>query len=186
MALKSTIYRLNLDIADIDNGHYAQHALTLACHPSETEERLMVRMLAFALNAHQIQTLCNGDAHLAYGPGLSNPDEPDLALTDFSGRIRLWIEVGQPDERPIVRACGKADGVRVYAYSHATDVWWNAIGRKLDRLDHLEVWRIPDSESTQLAEMVSRGMSLQATIQDGGVLVGDGNQAVSVTPERLR
>lgn len=122
MALKSTIFKANVAIADIDHGYYADHALTLARHPSETDERMMVRLVALALNAHQLNDMCNGDGTLAFGAGLSDPDDPDVSLTDFTGQKRLWIEVGQPEEKPILKACGKADQVVVYAFSHAATV----------------------------------------------------------------
>ena len=109
MALKSTIFKAQLAVADIDHGYYADHALTLARHPSETDERMMVRLVALALNAHTLQTECSGDGTLAFGAGLSNPDDPDVWLRDFTGRTRLWIEVGQPEDKPLATACRKAD-----------------------------------------------------------------------------
>jgi len=99
MAIKSTIYKATLQVADMDRHYYADHALTIARHPSETDERMMMRCLAFALNA--------GEA-LAFGKGLSDADEPDLWQRDLTGAIQLWIEVGQPDEKRILRACGRA------------------------------------------------------------------------------
>ena len=109
MALKSTIFKANLSIADIDHGYYADHQLTLARHPSETDERMMVRLLALALQAHELQDTCRGDGQLAFGAGLSDPDDPDVSLTDFTGRKRLWIEVGQPEDKPLSKACSRAD-----------------------------------------------------------------------------
>lgn len=97
MALKSTIFKATLAVADIDHGYYADHALTLARHPSETDERMMIRLVALALNAHQLQDVCNGDGTLAFGAGLSNVEEPDVWLRDFTGEVKLWIEVGQPE-----------------------------------------------------------------------------------------
>ena len=117
MALKSTIYKVNLSIADIDNSYYADHALTLARHPSETDERMMIRLLALALNAYKLQADLNGDGVLAFGSGLSDPDDPDLSLRDFTGRTRLWVEVGQPEDKPLNKACQKADAVMVYCFN---------------------------------------------------------------------
>ena len=119
MATKATIFKAHLAVADIDHGYYADHQLTLARHPSETDERMLVRLVALALNAHAVQDLCQGDATLAFGAGLSDPDDPDVALTDFTGRKRLWIEVGQPEEKPLAKACSKADAVLVYPFGHA-------------------------------------------------------------------
>ena len=184
MAIKSTIFKANLQIADIDHGYYADHALTLARHPSETDERMMVRLAALALQAHQLQTLCNGDATLAFGAGLSDPDDPDASLTDFTGRKRVWIEVGQPEDKPLTKACSKADSVIVYCFNHASEVWWKGIETKLTRLDKLQVWRIPTEASQAMAAMAERSMQLQATIQDGAALISRGSQTVTVEPER--
>ena len=122
MAIKSTIFKANLQIADIDHGYYADHALTLARHPSETDERMMVRLAALAIAAHQLNDLCNGDATLTFGAGLSDPDDPDASVTDFTGRKRIWIEVGQPEDKPISKACNKSDHVLVYPFSSAASI----------------------------------------------------------------
>ena len=142
MALKSTVFRAHLQIADIDNSYYAAHTLTLARHPSETDERMMVRLVALALQAHKLQSVCNGDATLAFGAGLSDPDEPDAWLRDFTGQTRLWIEVGQPEEKPLLKACGKADEVVLYCFSHAAEIWWRGIESKLSRPQNLSVFRL--------------------------------------------
>lgn len=186
MATKSTIYKATLSIADIDHGYYADHALTLARHPSETDERMMVRLAALALQAHQLQALCQGDGTLAFGAGLSDPDEPDVWLRDFTGQTRLWIEVGQPEEKPLSRACSKADAVLVYCFHHAAEVWWRGIENKLTRLDKLQVWRIPPTASQALAALARRTMQLQATVQEGVLMLGDGSQTVDIEPLRWK
>ena len=107
MALKSTIFKASLQIADIDQGYYADHALTLARHPSETDERMMIRLVALALQAHKLQSVCAGDGTLAFGEGMSDPDEPDAWLRDFTGRTRLWIEVGQPEDKPLLKPAAR-------------------------------------------------------------------------------
>ena len=117
MAIKSTIFKANLQIADIDHSYYADHALTLARHPSETDERMMVRLVALAFQAYKLQSVCGGDGTLSFGAGLSDVNEPDAWLRDFTGLTRLWIEVGQPEDKPVTRACGKADQVLVYCFS---------------------------------------------------------------------
>jgi uncharacterized protein YaeQ len=186
VALKSTIFKAQLAIADIDHAYYADHALTLARHPSETDERMMIRLAALALNAHRLQTDCGGDGTLAFGAGLSDPDEPDAWLRDFTGATRLWIEVGQPDEKPLVRACGKSDRVLVYPFSHAAEVWWRGIEGKVSRLRNLEVWRMPADGSRELAALAQRSMQLQATVQDGALTVGDERTSVHVEPLRWK
>jgi uncharacterized protein YaeQ len=186
VALKSTIFKAALQVADIDHGYYADHALTLARHPSETDERMMVRIVALALHAHQVQTLCQGDGTLAFGAGLSDPDDPDVSLTDFTGRKRLWIEVGQPDERPLVKACSQADAVVVLAYHAQAEVWWRGVANKLARLDKLQVWRLPAQGVQALEALAERSMQLQATVQDGALTLSSTLGSVHLEAERWK
>lgn len=186
MATKSTIFKASLQIADIDHGYYADHAFMLARHPSETDERMMVRLCALTLQAHRLQSVCNGDATLAFGAGLSDPDEPDVWLRDFTGRTRLWLEVGQPEEKPLTKACSKADSVVLYAFGHAADIWWKGVETKLSRLANLQVWRIPAPAAQALVPLAQRSMSLQATVQDGVLMLGDGAVNVDIEPLRWK
>jgi uncharacterized protein YaeQ len=186
MALKSTIFKAQLAVADIDHGYYADHALTLARHPSETDERMMVRLVALAFHAHALQTVCNGDGTLAFGAGLSDPEDPDVVLRDFTGHTRLWIEVGQPDDSAITKACRKADQAAVYCFHHAAEVWWRGIEGKLSRLQNLSVWRIPTDASQELAALAQRSMQLQATLQEGVLMLGDGQRTVDIEPLRWK
>lgn len=186
MALKSTIFKANLQIADIDHGYYADHALTLARHPSETDDRMMARLVALALNAHQLNDLCNGDATLSFGAGLSDPEDPDVSLTDYTGRKRLWIEVGQPEDKPIAKACSKSDQVLLYPFSHAADVWWRGIESKFSRLPKLQVWRLPSEAGPELAQLAERSMQLQATIQEGSITLSSKLGSVVVEPIRWK
>ena len=186
MAIKSTIFKANVQIADIDHGYYADHALTLARHPSETDERMMVRLVALSLQAHQLQDMCNGDGVLAFGAGLSDPDEPDVMLTDFTGRKRLWIEVGQPEEKPLLKACSKADQVMLYGCSSSGEVWWKIMQNKLIKPTSLQVWRIPSHASQDLAKLAERSMQLQATVQEGVVMMSNGSTTVDIECERWK
>ena len=162
MALKSTIYKAEVSIADMDRHYYAEHALTLALHPSETEERMMVRLLAFILNAHE---------RLIFGKGISTDEEPDLWHLDYSGEIRLWVEVGLPDERRIRKACGRADAVQVYLYGTLADKWWRDNEQAMNALEKVSVFQLPDTSA--LKTLCQRNMSLQCTIQDGDVWLSD-------------
>jgi len=181
LALKSTIYKAQLQIADMDRGVYAEHSLTLALHPSETEERLLIRLLAFALHVPQ-------DDHrgmLEPARGLADADQPDLWQHDLSGQLVQWIELGQPDERRLAKACGRAEQVVVYSYSAATPIWWAAIANKVTRLTNLSVWQIPADEAKALAALAKRGMQWQITVQDGTVWVNDGGESLEITPQAL-
>jgi uncharacterized protein YaeQ len=182
MALKSTIFKATLQIADIDHAYYADHTLTLARHPSETDERMMLRLCALALQAHKLQTVCGGDGSLNFGAGLSDPDEPDVYLRDFTGSTRLWIEVGQPEDKPLLKACGKADEVILYCFSPTAEVWWRGMQAKLARPQNLRVYRLPAAACQALIPMAQRNMQLQATIQEDTLMLDDGRFNVDLEP----
>jgi uncharacterized protein YaeQ len=178
MALKSTIFKAELTVADLDRHHYADYRLTIARHPSETDERMMVRVLAFALFAAE---------RLRFGRGLSDADEPDLIEEDLTGRITHWIEVGLPDERAVARAGGRADRVSVVAYGgQGAKLWWQGIENKLVRQKALTVIALAPEETRALAALAERAMRLAATIQEGGVMLGNGDALVTLHPQRLR
>ena len=186
MALKATVFKANVAVADIDNGYYADHALTLARHPSETDERMMIRLAALALNAHKLQSLCDGDGTLAFGAGLSSPDDPDVVLRDFTGRVRMWIEVGQADDKTLSRACGKADEVLIYPYGPAAEVWWRGIEGKVSRLSNLQVLRVPAAAAQSLTALAERSMQLQATIQEGQLMLSNSATTVELELQRWK
>jgi uncharacterized protein YaeQ len=186
VALKSTIFKVELQLADIDHGVYTDHALTIARHPSETDERMMVRLVALALNAHAVQTECAGNATVGFGAGLSDPDDPDVSVTDFTGRKRVWIEVGQPEDKPLGRACSRSDAVKVYAFAPSAEVWWRGIEPKVARLERLEVWRLPHEATQPLAAMVERSMRWQATLQDGALSLNSDRGGVFLEPIRWK
>lgn len=177
MALKATIYKAELNIADMDRHYYRDHALTLACHPSETLERLMVRLLAYCLFA---------DEALGFCKGLSADDEPDLWQKDLTGAITRWIEVGLPDERRLRRACGRAQEVIVLAYGgRATDLWWQQNAAALARNNNLRVLAISAEQASLLTTLGQRSMRLDCLIQDGQAWLADARQRHEMTPRQL-
>ncbi|SAI39329.1 Uncharacterized protein conserved in bacteria [Bordetella ansorpii] len=177
MALRATIYKADLHVADSDRHYYGSHSLTIARHPSETDERMMVRLLAFALH---------GDENLAFTKGLSDTDEPDVWLKDLTGDIQLWIEVGQPDERRILKACGRAREVIVYCYAHASKLWWDGIRNKLERARNLRVVYLPYEQTQALGELAQRTFSMHVNVQDGEAYVSCDAGQVTVQPESWR
>jgi uncharacterized protein YaeQ len=182
MALKATIYKATLALADMDRGVYADHALTIARHPSETDERMMVRVLAFALNVPADTD--RGALDLA--KSLWDTDEPDLWQRDLTGTIVHGIDVGQPDDKRLMKASGRAERVSAYSYASSTPVWWGNLASKITRARNLVVWQIPAAQSQALASLVQRTMHLQISVQDGSAYVGDGTgDAIEVTPVRL-
>lgn len=177
MALKSTIFKAELQVSDLDRGHFATHALTLARHPSETDERMMVRLVAFALNA---------DERLQFGRGLSAEDEADLLLTDLTGAIDLWVEVGLPDEREVRKAAGRARAVKVYIYGRGAAMWWSQNQAALARLQNTEVIDMPEETTRALASWADRNMRIECTIQEGQLWISRGTDTIHFEPRQLK
>ncbi|MDR5902060.1 YaeQ family protein [Halomonas icarae] len=175
MALKATIYKARLQIADLDRHYYGDHVLTLARHPSETDERMMLRVVAFARHAHE---------DLAFGRGVSTDNEPDLWVRSLTDEIELWIQLGQPDEREIRRACGRARQVVLYTYSgQGAGIWWEQLGSKLANLGNLSVYDISPETMAALVQLVQRGMEFNITIQDGAIWLASAEAALEVGVE---
>ena len=177
MALKATIYKADLQIADMDRNYYGSEVLTLARHPSETDERMMVRLLAFAIHA------CDG---LTFTKGLFDVEEPDLWHKDLTGAIQLWIEVGQPDEKKLLKACGRSEHVVVYSYSATSHIWWKQLANKVERCKNLTVINLPSDAVAELEKMAQRTMQLQCTIQDGQIWLTDGTATVEIGRETFK
>ena len=181
MALKATIYKANLQIADMDRQVYVDHAVTIARHPSETDERMMIRLLALALNLP-----ANTDhGALELAKDLWDVDEPALWQKDLTGQIVQWIDVGQPDDKRLIRASGRAEQVSVYSFAASTPIWWSGIAGKLGRARGLEVWQVEPAQAQALAALAQRTMQLQVTVQDGLVWIGDAGASVEIAPARL-
>ena len=177
MALKATIYKADLQIADMDRNYYQTHSLTLARHPSETDERMMIRLLAFAIHANEA---------LAFTKGLFDTDEPDLWQKDLTGAIQLWIEVGQPDDKRLLKACGRSESVIAYCYNATSHIWWKQLANKVERAKNLTVINIPAHASAQLEKLAQRNMQLQCTIQDGQIWLTDGVETVQIDREPFK
>jgi uncharacterized protein YaeQ len=181
MALKATIYKVSLEISDLDRQLYSDHELTIARHPSETDERMMVRVLAFALNVPPDED----HGALEFGKDMWDAEEPSLLRKDLTGQLQHWLEIGQPDEKRLLRASSRSGAVTVYSFSSSTPIWWSGMAGKLDRARNLTVWQLPAEQSQALAALAQRTMKLQVTVQDGSVWVGDGQRSVEATPRRL-
>ena len=181
MSIKATIYKATVQLSDIDRGVYGDYPLTIARHPSETDERMLIRLLAFALNVPD-----DGDhGPLEFAKDMWEADAPGLWQKDLTGGIVHWIEVGQPDEKRLLRVTSRAGRVSVYSFGSSTPIWWKGIGPKLTRARNLSVWQIPPEQSQALAALAQRTMELQVTVQDGGIWIGDGTRSIEVAPVRL-
>ena len=174
MALKATIVKAELQVSDLDRNHFATHALTIARHPSETDARMMVRLIAFALNA---------DEALEFGRGLSSEGEPDLVKKDLTGAIELWIDVGLPDEREIRKAAGRARAVKVYIYGgRSAALWWTQNEAALERLANVQVIDIAEDTLALVAAHAERNMRFDCTVQDGQVWLASAGETIHFEP----
>jgi len=177
MAIKSTVFKADIQITDMDRHYYQDHSLTLARHPSENDERMMLRLLAFALHASE---------NMGFTKGLCAENEPDLWQKSLSDEIEIWIDLGQPDEKRIRKACGRAEKVFIFTYNYRSALtWWQQIRNRLCRFDNLTVIVIPDQALQTMGTLARRTMQLQYTIQDGEILLSNGEQSVTIVPERL-
>jgi len=177
MALSATVFKAELNIANMDTHYYQTHNLVLARHPSETDERMMIRLLTFALNA---------DEALQFTKGLSSDDEPELWQKSLSGEIELWIELGQPDEKRIRKACGRAKQVIVYCYGgRGAEIWWDQNAKHLNRFSNLRIINLPKEATEVIATMSQRTMQLNVSLQDGEVSISDNEQNVDIIPQTM-
>ncbi len=178
MALGATIYKATIDISDLDRQYYANHVLTVARHPSETEERLMLRLLAFCSHAGE---------RLEFGRGLSTEGEPALWEMADTGEIAHWVEVGWPDLKQVRRAAGKSEKVTILTYGDdKIGPWWSSNKGDFGKLNKLSVYSVDDATVERLSAMASRNMRLAVTIQDGVVWVSDDQGSLQVEYQILQ
>ncbi len=176
MALKATIFKAHLEISDLERQYYGSHALTVALHPSETEARMMIRLLAFALYA---------DEQLQFTRGLSSVEEPDLWQKSLSGELELWIDLGQPDPRRLRQACGRAARVVAVTYDNrAAEVWWRKNRDELEKLRNLTVLHLAVSDQDGLAALASRNLLLQLTISDSIIWLTADDRTLEISLKR--
>jgi uncharacterized protein YaeQ len=181
MAIKATIFKAQIQISDMDRHVYDSPALTIARHPSESDERMMIRVLALAMG----WPADSNEGTLELAKDMWEPDEPALWHKNYTGEILHWVEVGQPDDKRIMKACGRANKVSLWAFQSSTPVWWSTIANKLTRANKLTVWQVPTEQSQALAALAQRSMQLQVTVQDGTIWVGEGERSVEISPIKL-
>lgn len=178
MAIKSTVFKVDLQITDLDRDYYQGHLLTVARHPSETNERMMMRIIAFALHASD---------ELSFTKGISSDEEPDLWERNLTDEIMTWIDLGQPDEKRIRQACGKSKRVIIYTYNQrSATIWWDQIKAKLERFKNLSVINLSVTNADELESMIDRTIELQCTIQDGQIWLSNNLLTVQVNKENWK
>lgn len=177
MAAKSTIFKAELSVSDMTRNYYHDHALTIARHPTETDLRMLARIVAFALNAHE---------RLQYSKGLSSDEEPDLWQLGLSGDIEHWIDLGQVAFKRIRQSCSKAERVSVYTYQKgATKPWFDTVKDEVQRFDHLTIAHLSFDNEYTVGRLVDKSMRLSCTIEDDQVLLSNHADSIAVTVERL-
>jgi uncharacterized protein YaeQ len=176
MAEKAIIYKVDLHVSDMDRQYFNDHALTLAKHPSENEQRLMIRLLAFALYAEE---------GLAFGKGVSTKEEPTLWLKDLRGDIQTWIEIGQPDLKYIRKACGRSSNVVIFLYGNSTDIWWEKNKADCQKKNNLKVIQLSTEVTKSLSLIANRNMDITCTIDDTQVSIFCADESFSFTPTVL-
>lgn len=178
MALKSTIFKVRLNVSDLDRDVYGDFTLSVARHPSETDARMMLRVAVFALHA---------GPQLEFGRGISSDDEPDLWQRDLTGAIDAWIELGTPDPDRLRKACGRSQQVLLYAYGErALKVWWDKHAAALNRFDNLSIFGVSDAEYAELAALAAPGLSVQATVSGGELWLNSSERSVELKPQLLK
>lgn len=178
MAPKSTIFKVNLSVADITRGYYEDHALTIARHPSETDLRMVVRILVFALNAHE---------YLKFGKGLSTTEEPDLWQVDLTGEVDHWIDLGQPTEKRLRQACSKARLVSVYTYQKgAAGPWFDDIKDSLERFKHLSIKQLTIADESMIPRVIDRTMVLNCTIEEDQIALSNAEHCLNVSVKVMK
>ena len=182
MALKAIIYKANLSISDMDRGYYGEHSLTVARHPSETDERMMMRVLAWVLQC----PMDNQNGTLEFAKGLFDVDEPELWHKDLTGAVQHWIDMGLPDLDRMKRVAARAARVSVWTFASSTPVWWDGVKNGVTRLQNLAIYHVPNAQSQALAALTERTMQLQFMVQDGTVFVSSGERSVEIVVETLK
>jgi uncharacterized protein YaeQ len=177
MALKATVNKAIIHLSDMDRNYYDTLNLTIAQHPSENDQRMMVRLVAFILNAHE---------HLQFGKGVSDEDEAAIWQINFSEEIELWIELGQLDEKRLKKACNRSQAVKLYCYGSSVDTWWSQSANKLRLLNKLTIEQFSQETTNALAALAARSMEFQCSIQDGQLWLTAGDDTLLIETTKLQ
>ena len=177
MAKKATIYKANIQLSDMDRNYYDSIQLTIAQHPSETDQRMMVRIIAFVLNAHE---------NLQFGKGVSDEDEATIWQINYSEEIELWIELGQIDEKRIKKASNRAKQVKLYCYGSSVHTWWKQMESKVRQFESLSIEQFSVDTTEALVKLVSRTMEFQCSIQDGQLWLTSGDDTLLIETTKLK
>ncbi len=178
MALGAQIFKANINLANLNANYYEDLSLTIALHPSETKERMMFRLIAL-LVSHQ--------EYLEFTNGLDNPDLPDIWQKDLCGDIEHWIELGQPDEKKIKKACGRSKKVSIFTYDEfKAEPWLEKNQEKLKSNKKINIYNLRKvEESNLLIDLVKRSMNLTCMIEENNIFLSNDDLRVQVTIQHI-
>ena len=171
MALKSSVYKANVSLANLNTHYYEDIVLTMALHPSETEERLMYRLLAFLYSAHE---------RLEVTVGLDNPDLPDIWQKNYTGDIEHWIDIGYPDEKKIKKAIGRSDLVSIFNYNSFKAKVWFGKNKSLLENKKVQVFHLEEEIQGSLETLVQRSMALNCMIEDNHIFLSNDSERIQI------
>lgn len=176
MATKPTIYKLTLAVSDLNRDYYDTVNLTVALHPSETLERMMVRVVAYCLNAQE---------QMAFGKGISAAEEPDIWLKSLDDQTLLWIDVGEPAPERIKKASRLAAEVKVYSFNNKSTTWWEQNKSKLSIFPNVRCYQFDWLQIQALATLVERTMDWSLSISGDTLYIAAGTQGCEVAIKEL-
>ena len=175
MALSSTVYTFDIALNDVDRGVYEQLNLKAACHPSETPEYFLTRILAYCLEYQE---------GIGFSKGLSEPDEPALSIRDLTGALKAWIEIGSPDAARLHFASKACARVVVYTHKDPRTLLRGYEGQKIHRPDRIAFYSIDRELLAALVEQLDRRVAIQLSVTDRQLFIDIGGESVNGAVER--
>ncbi len=175
MALTATVYNFDIQLANVDRSVYEALAVRVARHPSETEEYLLTRVLAYCLEYAE---------GIVFSKGLAEPDEPAVAVRDLTGALRVWIDIGAPDAARLHKASKAAPRVAVYTHKDPAQLVRQLAGERIHRAEALELYAVDRALLAELTARLDRRLKFDLSVTDGNLYVTLGGETLSGTVER--
>ena len=169
MALTATIFTFEIDLSDVDRNVYESLTLKVAQHPSETEEYLLARVLAYCLEYRE---------GIAFSKGLAEPDEPPVVVRDLTGALRVWVEIGNPDAARLHKASKASPRVVVYTHKDPEQLKRSLAGERIHKIESIDIYAIDRELLAELAQRLERRMKLGVMRTDGELYVTAGTDSI--------
>ncbi len=177
MAQGATVYVFEIQLADADRGVFEKLELRVARHPSESEEYLLTRVLAYALEYTE---------GITFSRGLSTPDEPAIAIRDLTGALQRWIDIGTPDAARLHKAAKAAPTVAVYIHKDV-EAWKSQLaGERIHRADAIEVFEMDRKLIADLSARLERRMAFDLSVSDRHLYLTIGDETLTAVVQTHR